>query len=762
MGSSYSFLVSYKRAVKCSYQLHPLILARHWNAMPPVNRTEREKNRISDRSLAFNASLRSEDADHCAGSLSHALFLFLHGAPKMLPSGFLCFSTYGSVRRILKSYPNRNLVFPYCFLSRPEGALHFPYRLFHSISSVPAPNHSLLRHLIPLHLVGNDQPPAVLLRYSFIHRKDIFLPSLLTSLETAPATFPKTPLVLLAEGFQLILEGGHPQRHLREAFEKAELACRRILMDSELTNSSHFSLLLPSLSENCTSSTSHDYRSIIQYHEAAEREAWELVKISPLYRLWMFELQAAAAYYIEIFSIPSSSAHITCYDVAAMAVQHIVAGDVRRDALLANAVLHWEEFQVRKKCTEEVKVKENEVRGGKNRLFKDLYHRWMHSFQYWRWKNHLFKNDDKNNCSIRIASPQYFSLLHYMKCGKIFSPFPSEKVKSSSTTSVLVISRLSPILRCTSCLTYSLRPSKNVNSSDSTQISNHHTVEEKIISAPEDKCSCSNGLQFSPIYQFARDTSIPYTTLGDGCPSSIGRSDVKSKGEGVDANTAHSKDNTSIGMYSYTEEDAVVRELLLLERDCFGTYRFDLRGEHRHLFHVLHLEEVGKTWDSASVLFHPVVREFGGFCLLCTPIANGRWVRLQLSCESEEEDHRLWKDNSAGEKNIPARTYCEKCNTYTEHAQEKVIFTDADAIRRKRNDTLTSLTAPMPLFEEIRTCEEEAGTTASRSKRKPIIFTAYYNKPICPIRTTASRQERKQNQLHTEIFDLAIQQHHIE
>lgn len=749
--------------LKCNSKVYPLLWVKHRTTMPSVGETEREKRNVCNRSLASNVLLRSGSVRCCADSLSHILSFSTHGSPKVLSWGIRCFSAFGNVRQRRESYSKRDFVVSYCFLRWPEDALHFSYRLLHTSPSIPSPNHSLLRHLIPLHLVGNNQPPAVLLRHSLIHRKDIFLPSLLTSLETAPTNFPKTPIVLLAEGFQLILEGGHPQRLLREAFEKAELACRRILMDFETTDSSFFSLLLPSSSENCFSSTSHDYRSLIEYHEAAERDAWELIKISPLYRLWMFELQAAAAYYIKIFSIPSSSAHITCYDVAAMAVQHIVAGDVRRDALLANAVLHWEEFEVRKKCAEEEKLKESGIRRGKTRLFKDRYNSWMHSLWDWGWKRHLVENEDINRCSGKITSPRYFSLLHHMKGGKFFPIVPSETVNSFNTTSARVISRQSPILCCPSCLKYTSSPLKNDIDAFSTQILNHRTVEEKIILTAEHKCSIPTALQTSAVYQFARDTSVPYTTLGDAFLSSFQQREVKSTDEGLEVCVPHSKDDTDIGMYSYTEEDLVVRELLLLERDCFGAYRFDSRGEHRHLFHVLHLEDVGKTWDSTSVLFHPVVREFGGFRLLCTPIANGRWVRLELSCESEEEeDHRLWMDNRAGKKAIPAGTYCEKCNAYIDHGKKEVISSDADATCSRRHDTLASLATPMPLFEEIRTCEEEAGTTASRSANKPIIFTAYYNKPICPIRMTASRQERKQNQLHTEIFDLAIQQHHIE
>lgn len=82
-----------------------------------------------------------------------------------------------------------------------------------------------------------------------------------------------------------------------------------------------------------------------------------------------------------------------------------------------------------------------------------------------------------------------------------------------------------------------------------------------------------------------------------------------------------------------------MHELLVLERDCFGVHRFSSRGDIQYLAHVLRLEDVGKTWSSASLLFHPVMITAGNLDVTVMPIANQRWVRMGVRCG--EEDHRL-------------------------------------------------------------------------------------------------------------------------
>ncbi|KAH9598773.1 hypothetical protein LSM04_001296 [Trypanosoma melophagium] len=86
-----------------------------------------------------------------------------------------------------------------------------------------------------------------------------------------------------------------------------------------------------------------------------------------------------------------------------------------------------------------------------------------------------------------------------------------------------------------------------------------------------------------------------------------------------------------------------VKECLLLERDAFGVFRFDARGDNRHLVHCIKLGDIGKTPKSFAVTLDPVLQKHGNFLLERTPVHQGRWVRHRLSCapESHRVDARL-------------------------------------------------------------------------------------------------------------------------
>lgn len=646
----------------------------------------------------------------------------------------------------------------------------FCSRSFCCSSSAMPPRHSLLRHLIPFRLIGIGQSPAVLFRHALLHRKEVFIPSLLTSLESAPRTFPRTPLVLLAEAFQLVLEGGYPQRLLREAFEKAELACRRALLNLDVIERSYFALLMPcSTATNNSSDAENDFEGLLQRHEAEEREAWETVKISPLHRLWMFELQAAAAYYANVFSIPGSgSASISCYDVAAMAVQHIVAGDMRRDALLAETVLRWEESRVRRQFEEEEEGRAREASRGVRTLFYSFYHEWIQS-SCLRWTKYFANGKSKPNCPGSNKRPYMFSLLHSIRNGLFFSPNPSTVLENCNTPS-LTFSRHSWPLWCPRCDHLTGIPKKEREISDTHPRCLPHGDEGKAweINIPQ---RCFQELGSTAIYQYARDTPILYTVFGDTFPdAAIGSSSNDDVGGGVeDSHNAQLWENAIARGYAYEEDDVVVRELLLLERDCFGSSRFDRRGEHRHLFHVLHLEEIGKNWSSASVLFHPVVRAFGGFRVACSPIANGRWIRFQVSCENDpEDDHRLLTGSAPSHKE-DLQGQCERCGALSAKEGKKQLST-AESPEMRNRECKVSLTvfSPLPLFEEVRAYDDASesppmgftGANPVEIIQKPIIFSAHYEDPICPIRQTAGRRTNRQSQTHTEVFDLAVEQQH--
>nr|CCD14113.1 unnamed protein product [Trypanosoma congolense IL3000] len=82
-----------------------------------------------------------------------------------------------------------------------------------------------------------------------------------------------------------------------------------------------------------------------------------------------------------------------------------------------------------------------------------------------------------------------------------------------------------------------------------------------------------------------------------------------------------------------------MKECLLLERDAFGRYRFDPRGDNRLLVHCIKLDDTTKTPTSFSVVLDPLFRQYGNFTLDRKEVFQGRWVEHRLSCG--EEMHRV-------------------------------------------------------------------------------------------------------------------------
>ncbi|CCW61462.1 unnamed protein product [Phytomonas sp. EM1] len=137
-----------------------------------------------------------------------------------------------------------------------------------------------------------------------------------------------------------------------------------------------------------------------------------------------------------------------------------------------------------------------------------------------------------------------------------------------------------------------------------------------------------------------------------------------------------------------------VKECLLFERDAFGKFRFDARGDNRHLLHNIKLADVTKTQESFSLLLDPVLKQNGNFLLRNLPVYNGRWTRYELSCG--EEDPRI--------------------------------------------------DASLPVVETLSVQDDVSG--------KPFSVVVQYTEPVCRRHKTNAR-ESKANLDHVEIFEIA-------
>ncbi|GET85587.1 hypothetical protein, conserved [Leishmania tarentolae] len=173
---------------------------------------------------------------------------------------------------------------------------------------------SFVRNLIPMR-VYSAGPPSVYLRHAFLNQ-DRLIHRFLGALEAVP--LPSLPRMLLAEGFQRMLEGDVPQRELRALFEDAEVECRKMLLHMDVNKGGHRRYQDPSADP-------HD------------RDAWHAVKHDPLRRLLAHELRAACSHYARLMAVSS-----TPYVSAAVIVRTIIASDVRTDNLLVKMTLAFE------------------------------------------------------------------------------------------------------------------------------------------------------------------------------------------------------------------------------------------------------------------------------------------------------------------------------------------------------------------------------------------------------------------------------------
>lgn len=140
----------------------------------------------------------------------------------------------------------------------------------------------------------------------------------------------------------------------------------------------------------------------------------------------------------------------------------------------------------------------------------------------------------------------------------------------------------------------------------------------------------------------------------------------------------------------------MVKEMLLLERDVFGTYRFDARGDNRQLVHCLKLSDITKTPRDFAVLMDPVMQQYGNYRVEKTVVHGGRWMEYRVTCGAE--DHRI--------------------------------------------------DPGLPVLETVGTKDEITGRDMS--------MIVLYDEAICQRHKTSSKEERG-NYGHTEVFELAIE-----
>ncbi|CBZ23217.1 conserved hypothetical protein [Leishmania mexicana MHOM/GT/2001/U1103] len=163
--------------------------------------------------------------------------------------------------------------------------------------------------------VYSSGPPSTYLRHAFLNQ-DRLIRRFLGALEAVP--LPSLPRILLAEGFQRMLEGDVPQRELRELFEEAEVECRKMLLHLDVNKGGHRRY--------------HD-----SHADPRDQEMWHAVMHDPLRRLLAHELRAACSHYARMMAVSSSP-----YVPAAVIVRTIIASDVRTDNLLVKMTLAFE------------------------------------------------------------------------------------------------------------------------------------------------------------------------------------------------------------------------------------------------------------------------------------------------------------------------------------------------------------------------------------------------------------------------------------
>ena len=84
-----------------------------------------------------------------------------------------------------------------------------------------------------------------------------------------------------------------------------------------------------------------------------------------------------------------------------------------------------------------------------------------------------------------------------------------------------------------------------------------------------------------------------------------------------------------------------IGDMAILERDVFGMYRLDGRGNGQRLIHCIKASDVGQSHDSVQLLSDPTIEEHGNFFLI-EDDSNPRWVSYELMCGNE--DHKVLPD----------------------------------------------------------------------------------------------------------------------
>ncbi|KPI86026.1 hypothetical protein ABL78_4929 [Leptomonas seymouri] len=183
-----------------------------------------------------------------------------------------------------------------------------------SSDTTAANERSLLRTLIPMR-VQAPGPASTYLRHAFI-QKECLIHRFLAALEHV--ALPSLPRMLLAEGLQRLLEGECPQRELRALFEEAEMECRKMLLQLDVSSTGEAPYHSPHM-------------------DATERAAWRAVQFDPLVRVLAYELRAAAGYYARMMSVTSDP-----YTPASVLVRTLIASDMRTDDVLVKLMLAFE------------------------------------------------------------------------------------------------------------------------------------------------------------------------------------------------------------------------------------------------------------------------------------------------------------------------------------------------------------------------------------------------------------------------------------
>ncbi|KPA73431.1 hypothetical protein ABB37_09875 [Leptomonas pyrrhocoris] len=183
-------------------------------------------------------------------------------------------------------------------------------------ATAAAAERSFLRNLIPMRVYATGLASAYL-RHAFL-QQDRLIHRFLGALEQV--ALPSPPRMLLAEGFQRMLEGESPQRELRELFEAAEVESRKLLLQLDVSGTGEAV-----------------YRS--PQTDPRERAAWRAVAVDPLARVLAYELRAAAGYYARLMSVSSDP-----NTPAAVQVRTIIASDVRTDDFLVKTMLAFDDW----------------------------------------------------------------------------------------------------------------------------------------------------------------------------------------------------------------------------------------------------------------------------------------------------------------------------------------------------------------------------------------------------------------------------------